>query len=116
MNSTTKLTAVGFAAAVALTLSTAAIAGPHAGLSISDNASAETRSALTSWLATGDADNFEHCYGIALAGENDCAAGAGTSCEGTSTIDYQGNAWALAPEGTCSSIVTPNGNGSLTEL
>ena len=43
----------------------------------------------------------ETCYGIALAGENDCAAGAGTTCAGTSTVDYQGNAWTLVPAGEC---------------
>jgi uncharacterized membrane protein len=60
------------------------------------------------------ADNgMERCYGIALAGENDCAAGPGTSCEGTSTVDYQGNAWTYVPEGTCEDIETPYGNGSL---
>jgi len=57
--------------------------------------------------------DMERCYGIALAGENDCAAGPGTSCEGTSTVDYQGNAWSLVPEGTCTTIETPYGNGSL---
>ena len=58
----------------------------------------------------------EKCYGIAKAHENDCKAGAGTTCAGTSTIDYQGNAWALAPKGTCTSIKTPKGHGSLTPL
>lgn len=43
----------------------------------------------------------EKCYGVSLAGENDCAAGPGTTCAGTSTIDYQGNAWSLVPAGTC---------------
>ncbi|MEK6540523.1 MAG: DUF2282 domain-containing protein [Pseudomonadota bacterium] len=43
----------------------------------------------------------EHCFGIALKGHNDCAAGPGTSCAGTSTIDYQGNAWKAVPVGTC---------------
>ncbi len=43
----------------------------------------------------------EKCYGISLAGENDCAAGPGTTCAGTATSDYQGNAWTLVPEGTC---------------
>ncbi len=43
----------------------------------------------------------EKCFGVALAGENDCAAGAGTTCAGTSTVDYQGNAWKLVPAGTC---------------
>jgi uncharacterized membrane protein len=61
-------------------------------------------------------DGQERCYGIALAGENDCAAGPGTSCQGTSTVDYQGNAWTYVPEGTCESIQTPYGPGSLTEI
>ncbi len=58
----------------------------------------------------------EKCYGIAKAGENDCQAGPGTSCAGTSTVDYQGNAWKLVPKGTCTSIETPFGNGSTTCL
>lgn len=57
---------------------------------------------------------MEKCYGIAKAGQNDCAAGAGTSCAGTSSIDYQGNAWKLVKVGTCLKIKTPKGNGSLT--
>ncbi|MFA7261723.1 MAG: DUF2282 domain-containing protein [Caulobacter sp.] len=55
----------------------------------------------------------EKCYGVALAGQNDCAAGPGTTCAGTSTVDYQGNAWKLVAKGTCTSIQTPNGTGSL---
>ncbi len=55
----------------------------------------------------------EKCYGVALAGQNDCAAGPGTTCQGTSTIDYQSNAWKLVPAGTCMSIETPNGTGML---
>ncbi|WP_420434617.1 DUF2282 domain-containing protein [Hyphobacterium sp.] len=58
-------------------------------------------------------DDMEQCYGVALAGENDCAAGPGTSCEGSSTVDYQGNAWTYVPAGTCEDIETPYGNGSL---
>ena len=56
----------------------------------------------------------EKCYGVALAGQNDCAAGAGTSCAGSSKVDYQGNAWKYVAKGTCESIETPKGNGSLT--
>ncbi len=60
---------------------------------------------------------MDKCYGVSLAGENDCAAGPGTSCEGTSTVDYQGNAWTLVPAGTCDSIELPDGRvGSLDEL
>ncbi len=64
----------------------------------------------------------EKCFGVALAGENGCAAGPGTTCAGTSKVDYQGNAWTLVPEGTCAEIELPamqDGTprmGSLTEL
>ena len=56
----------------------------------------------------------EKCYGVALAGKNDCAAGAGTTCAGTSKVDYQGNSWKSVPKGTCTTMKTPKGNGSLT--
>jgi uncharacterized membrane protein len=58
--------------------------------------------------------NKEKCYGISLAGQNDCAAGAGTSCAGTSRVNYQGNAWKYVDRGTCTRIRTPRGVGSLT--
>jgi len=57
---------------------------------------------------------MEKCYGIAKAGQNDCAAGAGTSCAGTQKTNYQGNSWKLVKAGTCTAIKTPKGNGSLT--
>ncbi|HEX9905935.1 MAG TPA: DUF2282 domain-containing protein [Propylenella sp.] len=55
----------------------------------------------------------EKCFGISLAGKNDCAAGPGTTCAGTSKADYQGNAWKLVPKGTCVTMQTPFGTGSL---
>ena len=58
----------------------------------------------------------EKCYGVSLAGKNDCAAGAGTTCAGTSKADYQGNAWKHVPAGTCATIKTPQGMGSLTPV
>ena len=58
----------------------------------------------------------EKCYGVAKAGKNDCAAGPGTSCAGTSKRDYQGNAWMLVDKGSCTSIKTPKGNGSLKPI
>ncbi|HVY81592.1 MAG TPA: DUF2282 domain-containing protein [Steroidobacteraceae bacterium] len=61
-----------------------------------------------------DKGAMEKCYGVALAGKNDCKAGAGTSCAGTSKTDYQGNAWRYVPKGTCTTIKTPHGMGSLT--
>jgi uncharacterized membrane protein len=74
--------------------------------------------ALAFMTAPGHAQSatMEKCYGVALAGENDCAAGPGTTCSGTSTVDYQGNAWKLVPAGTCESIETPFGMGSLEEI
>lgn len=56
---------------------------------------------------------MEKCYGVAMAGKNDCAAGPGTTCAGTSKTDYQGNAWKNVPKGTCVSMKTPKGMGSL---
>ena len=53
----------------------------------------------------------EKCYGVALAKQNDCAAGPGTSCAGTSSIDYQGNAWKFTEAGECEKM-----GGSLTEV
>jgi uncharacterized membrane protein len=53
----------------------------------------------------------EKCYGIALAKQNDCAAGPGTSCAGTSSVDYQGNAWKFTEAGECEKM-----GGSLTEV
>ncbi len=57
---------------------------------------------------------MEKCYGVSMAGKNDCAAGPGTTCAGSSKMDYQGNAWKFVPAGTCVSIKTPKGMGSLT--
>ncbi|VVT21829.1 Uncharacterized membrane protein [Sphingomonas sp. EC-HK361] len=57
---------------------------------------------------------MEKCYGVSLAGKNDCKAGAGTSCAGTSKVNYQGNAWKLVKAGTCTKTKTPKGFGSLT--
>ena len=75
--------------------------------------------AVTAGLTTAPASAQsakEKCYGISLAGKNDCAAGPGTSCAGTSTRDYQGNAWKLVDTGTCTGISTPKGRGSLTPI
>lgn len=69
--------------------------------------------AATATNAAAAAKAMEKCYGVSLAGKNDCKAGAGTSCAGTSTVDYQGDAWKLVKAGTCTSIKTPKGKGSL---
>ncbi len=73
--------------------------------------------ALAAHTSTATAQEKEKCYGVSLAGENDCAAGPGTTCAGTSTVDYQGNAWTLVDAGTCESMELPGDRmGSLEEL
>jgi uncharacterized membrane protein len=58
----------------------------------------------------------DKCYGVSMAGKNDCAAGAGTSCAGTSTVDYDAHAWKYVAKGTCDAMMTPKGHGSLTQM
>ncbi len=58
----------------------------------------------------------ERCYGVSKAGQNDCEAGPGTTCAGTSKVDYQGNAWKYVPKGTCTTIDTPKGKGSMKPI
>ena len=63
--------------------------------------------AVTAAAGAASAQSKEKCYGVALAGQNDCAAGPGTTCAGTSTVDYQGNAWKLVDAGTCEEMELP---------
>lgn len=70
-------------------------------------------------VMAADAAAKEKCFGVAMKGKNDCKAGAGTSCAGTSTKDYQGNAWNYVPAGTCektASPTSPTGMGQLKEF
>jgi uncharacterized membrane protein len=69
--------------------------------------------------ATAQMPDKDKCFGVALKGKNDCKAGAGTTCAGTSTVDYQANAWSLVPKGTCDKTVSktsPTGFGQLAEF
>ncbi|ASW04859.1 MULTISPECIES: DUF2282 domain-containing protein [Rhizobium] len=59
------------------------------------------------------ADTKEKCYGVALKGQNDCAAGK-HDCAGKSTMSYDKMSFKLVPTGTCTSMKTPKGHGSLT--
>ena len=93
MNARTAITAAALAVSLAGALATAAKAGPAP--------------------AQPGADK---CYGVSLAGKNDCAAGAGTSCAGTSAVDYDPHAWKYVAKGTCDSMMTPKGHGSLTQM
>jgi uncharacterized membrane protein len=76
--------------------------------------------ALTSALATASttakAAEKEKCFGVSLKGQNDCAAGAGTTCAATAKVDYQGNAWRLVDKGSCVTMQTPFGPGSLAAI
>ena len=54
-----------------------------------------------------NAQATEKCYGVSLAGANDCAAGPGTTCAGTAKVDYQGNAWKTVAAGTCATMELP---------
>ena len=79
--------------------------------------SAGAAMAQTTPMPDGKMDaKMEKCYAVSLAGKNDCAAGAGTTCAGTSKMDYQANSWKNVPVGTCSTMKTPKGMGSLTPI
>jgi len=73
-----------------------------------------------SFLASTDgatAADKEKCYGVAMAGKNDCAAGPGTTCAGTSKVDFQGNAWKYVDAGTCAEMTVEGGRmGSMEPL
>lgn len=71
------------------------------GIAAASLASLAAASLIATSPAVAQSGAKEKCYGVALKGKNDCAAGPGTSCAGTSTIDYQGNAWKLVPKGDC---------------
>lgn len=72
--------------------------------------------AIAATPATAQNADKEKCYGVSMAGKNDCAAGPGTTCAGTSKVDYQGNAWSYVAKGTCVSMKTPKGMGSLAPI
>ena len=90
MNKTAVISSVALAGALAAAL---------AGLSVKTTNAAEA--------------DKEKCFGISLAGKNDCAAGPGTTCAGTNKVDYNGKSWRLVPKGTCVTMTTPFGPGSL---
>ncbi|MGY3076886.1 putative membrane protein [Bradyrhizobium sp. LM6.10] len=94
----TMISSLVLAGAVSTALATIAVAAPLS--------KAEADAAI--------AAKKEKCFGVALKGQNDCAAGPGTTCQGTSAVDFQSNAWKFVRGGTCTNIQVPNGNtGSL---
>ena len=73
--------------------------------------------AMTAQLTgAAKAEEMEKCFGVALAGQNDCKAGEGTTCAGTSKVDYQGNAWKLVPAGTCTTMALPAGMDGMARM
>lgn len=101
------------ALAAAAGLAAACGGGAEAPAATSEEGAANTEAEAMAAAGEGEKDK---CYGISLAGQNSCAAGPGTSCQGTSVIDYQGNAWTYVDAGTCESIERPDGTfGSLEE-
>jgi len=98
MSAKNVVTSLVLAGAVSTALATLAAAGPLTKAEVDAATSAKK----------------EKCFGVALKGQNDCAAGPGTTCQGTSTTDFQGNAWKFVQGGTCAGITLPNGKmGSL---
>jgi uncharacterized membrane protein len=63
--------------------------------------------ALAGFTSQAAAQEQEKCFGVSMAGANDCAAGPGTTCAGTSKVDYQGNAWTYVAKGTCETMDLP---------
>ncbi len=103
------------AIAGALATAVAALSGPPA---LAGGMAMNPRAHTMAELHTG---RFVRCFGVALAGHNDCYAGPGTTCAGTATHNYQGNAFKLVPTGTCTAIHTPyvtivDGHGSLNRI
>ncbi len=90
---------------VQMTLATLALAALASGAALADD--------MSKMKDAKAKPEMEKCYGVALAGKNDCKAGAGTTCAGTAKADYQGNSWKNVAKGTCTTIKTPNGMGSL---
>ncbi len=106
MSTRTNLITSKLVVASAMTAALAVLAGCDSG----EQQTSEAKDTTTEM--TGDMpapDDMEKCYGVALAGKNDCA-GPGHSCAGQSTSDGDGNEFVNVPSGTCDEIA----GGSLT--
>ena len=111
MNTTRIKGSIALAAAAGLVAACSGEADAPSEATVADASSAEPTP-----LPASAGNGKEKCYGVSKAGDNDCAAGPGTSCAGTSVVDYQGNAWTYVDAGTCLTIETPNGTGSLEPI
>ena len=57
---------------------------------------------LTLAAAPAAAAEKEKCFGIAKAGQNDCASASGVhSCAGQSKVDMDKSEWKYVAKGTC---------------
>ena len=93
--------------------------GLSAALSIAFTTAFAAAVVSTPALAAEPAKAQEKCFGVALKGKNDCAAGPGTSCAGSSKRDHQSDAWVYVPKGTCEKVASktsPTGFGQLAEF
>jgi uncharacterized membrane protein len=106
-----RLISAAVASAFAAAIGAAAVGSASAAMSEAEMM--KMREMTKKEVASG---KMEKCFGVALKGHNDCYAGAGTTCAGTSTKDYQGNAFKLVAKGTCTAMKTPNGHGSLKPI
>ena len=68
---------------------------------------ASIAAALTLAAGAAQADDMamEHCYGVSMAGQNDCANLSGThSCAGQSKVDMGKDEWKYVAKGTCKTM------------
>ena len=65
-------------------------------------ATAATLMSMTLLAAPAAAQDKEKCFGIAKAGQNDCASTTGAhSCAGQSKVDMDKSEWKYVAKGTC---------------
>jgi len=69
-------------------------------------AAAVAAAALMSTGASAQTANTdkEKCYGVSMAGKNDCAATGNNSCAGQSKADYDVKAWKYVAKGSCATM------------
>ena len=72
--------------------------------------------AFTVLPAAAQSADKDKCFGVALKAKNDCAAGPGTTCAGTSKVDHQSNAWSLVPKGSCEKTVSKTSSTGFGQL
>ncbi|MEE9381524.1 MAG: DUF2282 domain-containing protein [Hyphomonadaceae bacterium] len=116
-NTSTLAKALAAGALMAVASAGVANAKPNDQLTLAEGTPDDIAASFAEWTEGARlSGRKDKCYGIALTGENDCKAGAGTSCQGSSTTDFQADAWTYAPKGSCEFIVTPNGAASLDPI